>query len=349
MSDFGIFHRNTPRILRGEYFQVKQVRKAVRIAFTLCAALVAATHGFNAAADDKWPSKPIRLFVQVPAGGAPDVIARIIGQKMAENVGQAFVVENRPGANGNIAAEATAKAAPDGYTLLLGMDSSFVVNPHLYSAKQVELGKDIMPVASIANNMMMLAVSPNVPVKTLPEFVEYARKANPPLTYSSGGNGGQHHLTMERFKTVAGINLVHIPYKGGAPAAQATMTGEVDVTIAGGAGTALVSSGRLRALGVTGPKRMAQFPNIPTIGELYPGFEVTQWYGLFAPVGTPAPVLSRLRAELNKALQHPDVAEKLKGAAVTPWITSPEEFSAYIKADYDRYGKVVKQIGLKMD
>jgi tripartite-type tricarboxylate transporter receptor subunit TctC len=277
------------------------------------------------------------------------VIARIVGQKMAENTGQAVVVENRPGANGYIAAEVVAKSAPDGHTLLLGMDSSFVVNPHLYSTKQVELGKDLLPAASIANNMMMLAVSPKVTAKTLPEFVEYARKASPPLTYSSGGNGSQHHLTMERLKTIAGIDLMHIPYKGGAPAAVAAMTGEVDVTIAGGAGTALVTSGRLRALAVTGPKRMRQFPNLPTIGETYPGFELTQWYGLFAPVGTPGPVLASMRAELNKALKHPDVVEKLKGAAVIPWFTSPEEFSAYIKADYERYAKVVKQIGLKMD
>jgi tripartite-type tricarboxylate transporter receptor subunit TctC len=268
---------------------------------------------------------------------------------LSENTGQAVVVENRAGANGNIAAEAVARSAPDGYTLLLGMDSSFVVNPHLYSAKQVELGKDLLPVASVANNMMMFAVSPKVSAKTLPEFIEYARKANPPLTYSSAGNGSQHHLTMERLKTVAGIDLMHVPYKGGAPAAQATMAGEVDVTIAGGAGTALVSSGRLRALGVTGARRMPQFPNIPTIGETYPGFEVTQWYGLFAPVGTPAPVLARVSAELNKALQHPDVVDKFKIAAMTPWITTPTEFASYIKADYERYGKVVKQINLKMD
>jgi tripartite-type tricarboxylate transporter receptor subunit TctC len=346
LSDVRIINRASERTQQS---LPKDAARLGRIVSTLFAALLASALSLGAAAQDKWPSKPIRLFVQVPPGGAPDVIARIVGQKMAENTGQAVVVENRPGANGNIAAEAVAKSAPDGHTLLLGMDSSFVVNPHLYSTKQVELGKDLLPAASIANNVMMLAVSPKVTAKTLPEFVEYARKASPPLTYSSGGNGSQHHLTMERLKTIAGIDLMHIPYKGGAPAAMAAMTGEVDVTIAGGAGTALVTSGRLRALAVTGPKRMPQFPNLPTIGETYPGFELTQWYGLFAPVGTPGPVLASMRAELNKALKHPDVVEKLKGAAVIPWFTSPEEFSAYIKADYERYAKVVKQIGLKMD
>jgi tripartite-type tricarboxylate transporter receptor subunit TctC len=321
----------------------------LRVVAGLGIAVLALTLSGTAVAQEKWPTKPVRVFVQVPPGGAPDVIARIIGQKLAENTGQAFVVENRPGANGNIAGDAVAKSIADGHTLLLAMDSSFVINPHVYKAKQVEIGKDLVPVAGVANNGMMLAVPPGSPAKTLSEFVEYARKAAPPLNYASGGNGSQHHLTMERLKTVAGINLVHVPYKGGAPAAQATMTGEVDVTIAGGAGMTLAAAGRLRPLAVTGATRMAQFPNVPTIGETYPGFEVTQWYGMFAPAGTAAPVLMRVRAELNKALQHPDVIEKLKGAIVTPWITTPEEFSRYIKADRERYGKIVKQIGLTLD
>jgi tripartite-type tricarboxylate transporter receptor subunit TctC len=324
-------------------------RPALRTVAGFSTAVLALALSGTAVAQEKWPTKPVRVFVQVPPGGAPDVIARIIGQKLAETTGQAFVVENRPGANGNIAGDAVAKSIADGHTLLLAMDSSFVINPHVYKAKQVEIGKDLVPVTSIANNGMMLAVPPNSPVKTLPEFVEYARKASPPLNYASGGNGGQHHLTMERLKTVAGINLLHVPYKGGAPAAQATMTGEVDVTIAGGAGTTLAAAGRLRPIAVTGATRMPQFPTVPTIGETYPGFEVTQWYGMFAPAGTPAPVLMRVRAELNKALQHPDVIEKFKAAIVTPWITSPEEFSRYIKADHERYGKVVKQIGLTLD
>jgi tripartite-type tricarboxylate transporter receptor subunit TctC len=315
------------------------------MAGALATVVLALGMGGTAVAQEKWPTKPVRVFVQVPPGGAPDVIARIIGQKMAENTGQAFVVENRPGANGNIAGDAVAKSMADGHTILLAMDSSFVINPHVYKAKQVEIGKDLVPVASVANNGMMLAVPTTSPVKTLAEFVEYARKAPHPLNYASGGNGGQHHLTMERLKTVAGINLTHVPYRGGAPAAQATMTGEVDATIAGGAGTTLAAAGRLRPLAVTGATRMAQFPDVPTIAETYPGFEVTQWYGMFAPAGTPAPVLARVRAEVNKALQHPDVVKKLQGAIVTPWVISPDEFAKYIKADHERYGKVVKQIG----
>lgn len=321
----------------------------IRTAFWFFSALAISVLSFNTWGQDRWPEKPIRLIVPIAPGGAPDVIARIIGQKISENTGQAVLVENRSGANGNIASDAVAKSAPDGYTLLLGQDSSFVINPHLYSVKQVELGKELVSVASVATNMMILVVSPKITAKTLPDFIEYARKATPPLTYSSAGNGSQHHLTMERLKNVVGIELLHVPYKGGTPAAQATLAGEVDVTIAGGAGTALVSSGLLRALAVTGAKRMPQFPDVPTIAETYPGFEVTQWFGVFAPAGTPAPLLARIHAEVNKALQHRDVVARLKTAAVVPWISTPAEFSDHIAADYQKYGKAVKQIGLKMD
>jgi tripartite-type tricarboxylate transporter receptor subunit TctC len=322
--------------------------KMFRICLTFLAALATALISFGAGA--QYPTKPIRLIVTIPAGGAPDVIARVVGQKMSEGLGQTIVVENRVGANGYVGAEFVAKSAPDGYTLLLGHDSIFVINPHLYSATPVEVGKDLMAVASVAGNPLILAVNPSLPVKSLKEFIDYARKASPPLNYASAGNGSQHHLTMELLKTRAGLNLVHVPYKGGVPAAQATMTGEVAATIAGSSATPQFNAGRLRALAVTGAKRMELLPDLPTIGETYAGFDMGNWYGLFAPPGTPDTVVSRLRTELGKAMQMADVKEKLKGAGgIEPWLTTRDEFNAKIAADHAKFGKLVKDVGAKVE
>jgi tripartite-type tricarboxylate transporter receptor subunit TctC len=322
----------------------------LRCAFVLIAVLFAALISSAASAQAQYPNKTIRIIVTIPPGGAPDLIARLFGQKLSEAVGQPVVIENRVGANGYIGADVVAKSAPDGYTLLLAQDSIFVINPHLYSGTPVVVGKDLVAVGSAAGNPLILAVPPSLPVKTLPEFVEYARKANPALQYSSAGNGSQHHLTMELLKSRAGIKLEHIPYKGGVPAAQATMTGEVAATIAGASASQLFTAGRLRPIAVTGAHRMAQFPDLPTIAETYPGFDMGNWYGLFAPAGTPAPVLARLRTELANAMQAADVKEKLKGAGgIEPWLTKPEEFNAKIKADYEKFGKLVKETGAKTD
>jgi tripartite-type tricarboxylate transporter receptor subunit TctC len=320
----------------------------IRFGLSGFAALLALAFSFGACA--QYPAKPVRLVVTIPAGGAPDVIARLVGQKMSESLGQSFVVENRVGANGYIGADFVAKSAPDGYTLLLGYDSIFVINPHLYSAAPVEIGKDLVAVASVASNPLVLAVHPSLPVKTLQEFLDYARKANPALNYASAGNGSQHHLTMELLKTRTGINLVHIPYKGGVPAAQAAMTGEVAATIAGSSATPQFNAGRLRALAVTGAQRMQAMPDVPTVAETYPGFQMGNWYGLFAPMGTPQPVIARLRIELAKAMELADVRDKLRAAGgINAWITSQDEFEAVIRADYAKFGKLVKDVGAKLE
>jgi len=237
-----------------------------------------------------------------------------------------------------------------GYTLLLGMDSLLTVNPHLYGKLPFDPLRDLAPVASLVSNGFFLAVNPQVPAQTFPEFIDYARRANPPLHYASGGNGSQHHLTMERLKARAGVNLVHVPYKGGAPATVATVAGEVAVMMSGTSTAPQIRSGRLRALAYTGPKRSAILPDVPTIAEFYPDFEMTQWYGVFAPAGTPEPVLARLRAAIASALRTSDVIEKLKASGgVEAWITTPEEFTAAIRADYDKNGKLVREIGIKLD
>jgi len=303
-----------------------------------------------ASAFAQYPARPIKIVVTIPPGGAPDITARVVGQKVAESIGQPVVVENRPGANGNTAAAEVARAAPDGYTLLLAADSLITINPHLYSKMPIDTLKDLAPVASLVSNQFVLSVNPWLPVNTFQEFIEYAKKANPPLNYASGGNGSQHQLTMEMLKARAGIHLVHVPYRGGAPATTATMAGEVAAMFAGTSTAPQIKAGRLRALATSGGARSTAFPELPTIGEFYPGFENSIWLGLFGPAGLPPEVLQKLRAELRKALESPDVREKLHGAGgLEPLVTSPEQFAALIRRDYERFGKLIRDVGIKAD
>src|SRR6266568_1484158 len=305
---------------------------------------------FSLASWAQYPVRPIKLIVPIPPGGAPDISARVVGQRLSELVGQPVVVENRPGSNGNIAMDLVAKSIPDGYTLGLLADSMVAINPHLYREMQTDPLKDLAPVASVASNQWVLSVNPSVPVKSFREFVEYARQARPPLAYASGGNGSIHQLAMEMLKQRAGINLIHVPYKGGAPAATATVAGEVAAMFSGTSSAPQIKAGRLRALAVTGIKRSALFPDLPTIGEFYPGYEVTIWLGLFAAADTPDAVLAKLHAEINTVLAEPEVRVRLNAAGgLEPYITTPEEFTAQIRRDYDKYGKLVKDIGVKMD
>jgi tripartite-type tricarboxylate transporter receptor subunit TctC len=298
----------------------------------------------------QYPSRPIHLLVPFPPGGGPDLVGRIIAPKLSEALGQPIVVENRVGSNGNIAGDLVAKAPADGYTLLVGNDSLFVINAHVYKQMPFDPLKDLVPVTSLVSNGFFLAVNPSVPARTLPEFVEYARKANPPIQYASGGNGSQHHLTMERLKARAGFKAVHVPYKGGAPATTATVAGEVQAMMSGTSTAAQIKAGRLRALAFTGPQRSRALPDVPTVAELYPDFVMVQWYGLFAPAGTPEPVLARLREETDKVLFLPDVKERLANAGgVEPWVTKPEEFGAEMRSEFATYGKLVKEVGAKID
>jgi tripartite-type tricarboxylate transporter receptor subunit TctC len=298
-----------------------------------------------------FPNRPIRLIVSFPPGGATDVIARTIGAPLSQRLGQNVVVDNRPGSNGNISAELAANARPDGHTLLLGSDSLFGINPHLYSKMPVDLRKAFVPVANLVTNILVLTVNPDkVAAKTLPEFVEFARKANPALFYASIGNGSQHHIAMEMLKRAAKIELTHVPYKGGGPAAIATVGGETLAMFGGGSVVPLVRSGKLRALAVSSTKRSPTLPDLPTIGEIYPGYAVTIWQGLFAPTGTPPEVVAKLRTEIQAVLKMPDIAEKLINAGSgEPSLLTVEEFSAMIAEDYVRYGKIIKDTGIKVD
>ena len=304
---------------------------------------------FCAIAAAQYPSRAITILVPIPPGGAPDIAARVLAAKLSENIGQAVVVENRAGANGNIASDLVAKAAPDGHTLGLLADSQITINPHLYKMPLDTL-RDLTPVTPVAVNQFVLTVNPSLPVRTFAEFIAYARNANPPLAYASGGNGSQHHLTMEMLKQRAGINLLHVPYKGGAPAATATVAGDTMAMWSGSSNAPQIKAGRLRPLAVSGAQRSAQYPELPTIGEFYPGLENSIWLGLFGPANIPENVLTKLRAELRRVLESPDVKDKLNAAGgLDPYVASPDEFAALIKRDYAKYAKVVKDIGIKLD
>jgi tripartite-type tricarboxylate transporter receptor subunit TctC len=298
----------------------------------------------------QYPSRPIHILVTIPPGGAPDIVARVIGEKISPGLGQPVVIDNKPAANGNAAAAEVARAAPDGHTLLLAADSLITINPHVYSKMPVDTLKELTPVSSLVSNQFVLSINPALPPKTFPEFIEYARKANPPLAYASGGNGSQHQLTMEMLKARAGIDLVHVPYKGGTPATTATMAGEVAAVFSGTSSAPQIKAGRLRALAVAGAKRSPTFPELPTIGEFYPGFENSIWLGLFGPANMPEDVLQRLRSEVRKALEAPEVKASLFGkGSLETLILSPKDFEALIRRDYDRFGKLIREIGVKAD
>lgn len=324
-----------------------KLKSCARFVFGLAFAVM---FSLPVAAQSPYPSRPIRILVTIPPGGAPDIAARLIGHYLQESRGWTVVIENRPGANGNIAMEQVAKSAPDGYTIILHADSGIAINPHVYSKLPFDTRKDFVPVASVATNQFLLSVNPKVPVKTFQEFIEYARKTDPPLTYASGGNGSQHQISMEMLKKRAGINLLHVPFRGGSPAATATIAGDTHALFAGASSAPQIQSGLLRALAASGKNRSKRFPDLPTIGEFYPGYEVDIWLGLFAPAGTPEPIVTTLRTEVHKLMSRPDFAEKLNvSGSLEPLLLSPKEFDALIAKDYEKYGKLVKEIGIKID
>ena len=299
----------------------------------------------------QYPSKPIRVLVADGPGSAPDTITRVVGERLGPLLGQSIVVETRTGAAGNIAMDVATKSTPDGYTLVFCQDAMIVINPHVYAKMGVDTLKDLVPVSALAAQAnFLLSVHPSVPVKNFQEFIEYAKKANPPLAYASAGNGSQHQMAMEMLKLRAGINLVHVPYKGGAPAAMATMAGEVSAMFSGASTASLILAGKLRGLAATGRSRSPLLPELPTVGEIYPGYLLTTWLGLFAPAGVPDPVMARLRAEINKVLAMPDVKTRLNAAGgLEPYVITPQEFAERIRSDYEKYGTLVKSIGIRID
>jgi len=318
------------------------------IRFVLAAAIAVLA---SAASAQTYPARPIRLLVSFPPGGAADIVARLVAQPLAARLGQPVVVENRPGSNGNLAGELAARATPDGYTLLLGPSALFGINPHLYGRMSIDPLKELLPIVSLVSNELILAANPALAAgRDLRGFIALARASNPPLFYGSIGKGSEHHLAMELLKQQAGIDLVHVPYRGGGPAAIGVMAGDVAAMFGGGSVAPLVQSGKLTRLAVSGPRRSAMLPDLPTIAEVYPGYEVTIWQGLFAPIGTADAIVARLRSELAAILAEPEFAQKLAAAGSgEPYVTTPADFVARIRGDHDKYGRLIKSIGVTLD
>jgi tripartite-type tricarboxylate transporter receptor subunit TctC len=298
-----------------------------------------------------YPRKPVRIIVGFAAGGGSDIFARLIGQRLSERLGQQFIVENRPGGNSNIATEAVVRAPPDGYTLLL-VDSSPAINATLYdklSKLSFNFIRDIAPVAGIASQPLVMLVNPSFPAKTILEFIDYA-KANPDkINMASGGNGNVTHLVGEMFKMMAGVNMVHLPYRGGGAALADLLGGQVPVLFTGvPSAIEYIRAGRLRALGVTSAKRLGVLPDVPTVGQFLPGCEADDWKGIGAPRNTPPEIIDMLNEEINTALADPKFKARVVDLGGVPMSMTAAEFGKFVGAETEKWGKVIRAANIKL-
>lgn len=317
--------------------------------FVWVPALIALACGFAADAQQRYPNRPVRVIVFVPAGGGADLLARIMGQKLGDVLGQTVVVDNRAGMGGVIGTSLVARAAPDGYTLLQGGITTHGIGPHIYSNLPYDPIKDFAPVVLSATLPIFLVVNAQVPVKSVSELVALAKAKPGGISFASPGTGSAPHLVGELFKIVTGIPSPHVPYKGSGTGAPALAGGEVQFMFDAIAGhQPFIQSGRTRALAVTSPVRLAAFPDIPTMKELgYPRVDGTVWYGLLAPAGTPKPIIAMLNAASNRVLAMPEVKDKLTRAGIDAAGGTPEDFGKFIRAEFDKWGPVVKAAGVK--
>jgi tripartite-type tricarboxylate transporter receptor subunit TctC len=303
----------------------------------------------QSASAQNYPAKAVRIVVGYPPGGPTDVLARIVAQKLTESWGQQVLVDNRPGASGMIGAEVTVRAAPDGYTLLM-VPVTYAVTPSLYPKMSYDAVKDLAPVAQVAAAPFILVVHPTLPVKTVKELIALARSRPAQLNYASASTGGMPHLAGELFNTMTGVKMVHIPYKGAAPATTDLLAGQVQLMFNNMlSAMPQVKNGRLRAIAVTSTKRSAAVPELPAIAETVPGYEASGWYAALAPAATPRELITRLNNDMNRVMKMPDVTQRLAGDGVEAVGTTAEQFGAYLRAEITKWGKVVKASGAKAD
>jgi tripartite-type tricarboxylate transporter receptor subunit TctC len=293
-----------------------------------------------------YPTRPVRIILGFPAGGGPDTIARLLGQRLSERLGQQFILENRPGAGGNIATEAVVRAPSDGYTLLLATISN-AFNVTLYERLNFDFIRDIKPVASIYRGIGFMVANPSLPAKTVSEFIAYA-KANPgKINMASGGNGSPQHIYGELFKSMTGVNMVHVPYRGGALALTDLIGGQVQVMFSDSAAIEHIRAGRLRPLAVTSATRSETLPDVPTVGEFVPGYETGAWIGVGAPRSTPVDVVERINKEINIALADPAIKTRLADLSYTVLLGTPADFGKFIAEETEKWSKVIKFANIK--
>ena len=290
------------------------------------------------------------MIIPWAPGGTTDILGRVIAQKMGEKWGQAVVVENRGGAAGNIGTEAAAKSPADGYTILLGTMSSHAMNPFLYAKMTFDPVKDVAPISLVANVATVLVVPPSLPVSNVKELIALARSKPGQLNFASGGIASFNQLCAELLKMMAKVDIVHVPYKGGGPAVADLVSGKVEMLFTGAPVTMPhIKAGRLKVLAVTDSQRAAALPDTPTMGEVLPGYEFNNWYGLMAPAGTPRAIIDQLNAEVHRILALPDVKERFSGLGADPLPSTPERFAAVMRADAEKWGKVIREAGVRAE
>ncbi len=296
-----------------------------------------------------YPDKPVRVVVAFPPGGSIDVTARIVFDGMTAQLKQEFVLDNRGGASGSIAAAYFARTAPDGYTVMTH-SATHIANAHLYQKLPYDTLNDFIGVTTLAKQVGVLVVHPSLPVMSVKQFIALAKKRPGAINYGSGGHGSYLQIAMALFAHMTGTNMVHVPYRGGGAAAIALISGETQAEIATlGSVVSFIKAKQIRAIGVTSEQRVEQFPDIPAIGETVPGFEFTAWVGVFVPARTPRNIVDKLNSELRKVLADPGVAAKLNGLTLEPMYTTPEQFARRLKSDYEKYGKLIKQTAAKVN
>lgn len=303
-----------------------------------------------ALAQDKFPNKPVTVVVPQAAGGANDAIARVIAQKLSEQMGQPFVIDNRTGAGGNVGTTAVARAKADGYTLMVTADSAMVINLSLYQSTGFDPIKDFDPVGTVATAGYVLVANPSFPAKNTTELIALAKQQPGKINIGSAGNGTLNHLIGEMLSKAAGIDMVHVPYKASSAAVTDLVAGQVQVSVQSlPSSIAFIRSGKVKVLGVINPKRLPALPDVPTIGETIKGFGTTPWYGMFVPAGTPKHIVTQLNAEIAKALESKDVLDRLAGVGCEPYKSTSEQFANLVRDDLSRWAKIVKTSGATID
>ena len=322
-----------------------------RIVLALAAALASFAMATPAALAQAYPAKPVKVVVTFPPGGTPDIYGRIMSAELQKLWGQSVVVENRTGAGGTIGTDSVAKSAPDGYTLLFAADASITIAPHLYSKLPYDPVRDLAPIVNVAAGPFVLLANPAFPPNNVKELIALVQRQPGKISYASSGAGGQQHLAMESIRSMAGnMDMIHIPYKGFGQGIADVLANQVPLIFGGiTASIQLTRSGKLKALGVTGPKRSKSLPNVPAIAETLPGFDITAWYGFMAPAGTPREIVKKIHDDSVAIIRRPDFQERLDKDGIEPVANTPEEFAAQIKTDLARWAAIVKAAGAKFD